>query len=841
MASPAAVQATRSSAGQVGAAGPAGPLDGLRLECSGPHQLTAVAAEHLRLLGAAPSDDGDTGGTTGRLTLAGEGFSPCTARLTWADGHVDGHVDGEGDAGARRGLVDEATVQAATGVMAVHGRRDGAPRGLAVDYTATAASVLAVQGMLAALLAQARGLPAPSGTAVSAERAGLLAVSQYLAAAGADEGEAVEIGPGGPPFTSADGTLFELETLDPGAWAAFWRALDAPADAVRAGWRPFQFRYATACAPFPEALHEAARARPWRRIQEAAAASGAQVCAPRTLAERAAEHDGAPPWTFARLAAAPPLPPGARRTPAPATAARPLAGLTVLEAGRRIQAPLAAHLLGLLGADVIRIEPPGGDPLRGMPPACSGVSARWLALNRGKQAVELDIKAEAGRRRLRELAAEADVFLHNWAPGKAAQLGLDAADLSPLNPALVFAYTSGWADRLPDAPMGTDFMVQARTGVGEAVRPADEPPAPSLMTLLDVLGGLLGAEAVVAALLLRERTGHGVRVDSSLLSAADTLTAPALHRAATGRPPRRPAGFRRPLRTADGWLTLPDDAPRPSPAAPAAPGSAAPADAVPTAPVPAVPGRTAVGRAPAESGGTAAGPLPGTAPAPAAPADAVPTAPVPAVPGRTAVGRAPAESGGTIAGPLPGTASAPAAPAVESPAAVDPGPACRPGTGPTGSPAIEAGKEAAQAGAQPGEAALAEAAPDAVGRAPAGTGVPTTDPLTGAEPTAPGAVGTATSVGAQSAAAAAAAAAASGPDTAGPAEAPAEGVEEAAEEALLGELPTAAAAQLLRARGIPATPVTEDLAALRHDPRFTGSISLDAHGAPAVPDPWTWN
>jgi crotonobetainyl-CoA:carnitine CoA-transferase CaiB-like acyl-CoA transferase len=170
----------------------------------------------------------------------------------------------------------------------------------------------------------------------------------------------------------------------------------------------------------------------------------------------------------------------------------------------------------------------------------------------------VDIKSAADRGLLRGMAADADVFLHNWAPGKAAQLGLDHEHLTAANPALVYAYTSGWADRLPDAPMGTDFMVQARTGVGEAVRPADEAPAPSLMTLLDVLGGLLGAEAILAGLLLRERTGRGVRVDSSLLGAADVLTAPHRARAAQGLDPRQPAGFRRPMRTVDGWIALAD-------------------------------------------------------------------------------------------------------------------------------------------------------------------------------------------------------------------------------------------------------------------------------------------
>ncbi|MFE2145768.1 CoA transferase [Streptomyces sp. NPDC059456] len=512
------------------------PLDTLRFDTSGPPQITGVVADRLRLLGARGEAAAQDDPATGQVVVTGAGFEPVHAATGWG--------------GPKTGLVDEATVQAATGVMSVHGRRDGCPRGLAVDYTATTTAVLTVQGLLATLIGSARGIR-PQPVTTSADRAGLLAVSQYLAAAGADEDEASESGPGGPPFTSAEGALFELETLDPGAWAAFWQALRAPADAMRAGWRPFQFRYATACAPFPAALHTVTRSHPMTRIRQAAALSGAEVCVLRTLVERAAEHDGAAPWAL-RL-----LEPGAKAAAAPPSG-RPLAGLTVLEAGRRIQAPLAAHLLGLLGADVVRIEPPGGDPLRGMPPACSGISARWLALNRGKSAVEIDIKAEPDRRRLREMAAEADVFLHNWAPGKAGELGLDAEDLAAANPGLVYAYTSGWAGRLPDAPMGTDFMVQARTGVGEAVRPEGELPAPSLMTLLDVLGGLTGAEAVLAGLLLRERTGHGVRVDSSLLGAADTLTAAALRRAARGENPRRPAGFRRPLPTADGWIAPSD-------------------------------------------------------------------------------------------------------------------------------------------------------------------------------------------------------------------------------------------------------------------------------------------
>ncbi|MEU7018161.1 CoA transferase [Streptomyces sp. NPDC046385] len=532
--------------------GPVRPLDGLHFAFAGPTALTWVVDDHLRRLGAR--DGGGDGSSAGgsragdaRFVLGGGGFPSVRARARW------------GAPGS--GVEDEATAQAATGVMGVHGRRHGTPRGLGVDLLATATGVLTVQGLLAALIGRARGTASVAHVDTAADRTGLLLVSQYLAAAGADEPEAVELAPGGPPFTSREGIVFELETLDPGAWAAFWRALDAPADAIRGGWRPFQFRYATACAPLPPALHAAARAHGMERVRRAAAHSGAEVCRLRTLAERAREEEsgGADPWALRPLG-----PGGHRRGAVPASGAvaapagRPLEGLTVLEAGRRIQAPLAAHLLGLLGARVIRIEPPGGDPLRGMPPACSGVSARWLALNRGKEAVELDIKSPGDRDALRALAADADVFLHNWAPGKAAELGLEAADLSVGNPALVYAYTGGWAGRLPDAPMGTDFMVQARTGVGEAVHPEGEPPVPSLMTLLDLLGGLHGTEAVLAGLLLRERTGHGVRVESSLLGAADTLLAPALRRAAGGAAPRRPAGFRDTLPTADGRIAPTD-------------------------------------------------------------------------------------------------------------------------------------------------------------------------------------------------------------------------------------------------------------------------------------------
>ncbi|MGI5500223.1 CoA transferase [Lentzea sp. CA-135723] len=461
-------------------------------------------------------------------------------------------------------VTDEASAQAVCGLMHVHGRSQGSPRGLGLDYCATAAGVIGGTGLLAALLDGSRSVT------TSVAQAAMLTVSQYLAAAGAPEAEATALEPGGPPFRSADGVLFEVEALDPAVWQAFWAGLGLPGKVIGAGWRPFQFRYPTATAPLPPELEAVAGTRRFAELVELAGATGMSICRlhePGTTGGAAFElatvdcSGAGRGWEEGETTAAAGAP-AAAAAPAAACAAPtttacatgktpavspalPLSGLVVLEAGRRVQAPLAAHLLHLLGATVIRVEPPGGDPLRGMPPMCGETSARWLALNRGKSAVEIDIKNPADRHRLRDLVRTADVFLHNWAPGTAERLGLSARDLAEVNPRLVFVHTSGWANRLQDAPMGTDFMAQARTGLGALLRPADEPPAPSLMTLLDVLGGLLGAYATVAALLQRERTGRAIQAESSLLAAAELLQL-----RANGRPA---PGFRRPLLGDGGW------------------------------------------------------------------------------------------------------------------------------------------------------------------------------------------------------------------------------------------------------------------------------------------------
>ncbi|MFH8659233.1 CoA transferase [Streptomyces afghaniensis] len=471
------------------------------------------------------------------LDLVGD---PATATVGW-------EIDWQGPLSVP--LADERAVQAACGIMHVHGRAAGRPAPLAVDYASTVAGVLAAQGVCAALLARAGGADVTQ-VRTSVGQAALLALAQYLAAATADgddpaDGHPSRAGSGEEPapadcsFVCADGVRFELEALDAERWLDFWRLLGADRADTGRGWRSFQQRFATATCVLPPALSATVRRASFTDVRSAADRSGAAVLPVR---QDPLPPTPTPPWTLT------PFPePGATTTDRAGAAAAPLAGLLVVESARRVQGPMAGHVLRLLGADVVRIEPPGGDPMRGIPPTAGTTSARFSALNAGKAVTEIDFTTDAGRRAVRALVSEADVFLHNWAPGKAARLGLDAEDLRTARPGLVYAWASGWGDALgPQPPVGTDYLVQAHSGLAAAVRPADEPPAPSLMTLTDVLGGLICAQGVLAALLARRRTGRGARVDSSLYSAA----------ALVPRRRRRSEAPDRPLRTRDGYVSL---------------------------------------------------------------------------------------------------------------------------------------------------------------------------------------------------------------------------------------------------------------------------------------------
>lgn len=457
--------------------------------------------------------------------------------------------------GPGRSRLDEPLAQAACGLMAVHGRGRGrrAAR-LGVDYVTTATGVVLAQGVLASVLGRLRGRPA-RGVTVSMAATALLTVSPYLAAATADDPDpATGSEPGNPPpFRSADGVIFELDTPHAEPWRVLWTSLGVPESEASRAWQAFLLRYTTAVAPLPATLHTATQARPFAELTRAAAIAGMAMQRVRRHTEGPEPICGcapfAAPWTVEPTGRAAP------GSAVPGSGAGPLAGMVVVEAGRGVQGPLAGHLLGLLGAEVISIEPTGGDPLRRTPPMAGDCSARFLALNRGKRLVEADLWHPGGRRTVLDALTHADVFLHNWAPGKAARLGLDHDHLAALNPRLVSAHASSWGDaRGPHPPPGTDFLVQAYAGLPEHLTPIGEAPAGSLMTLLDVLGGLVATSGVLAGLLGREQDGRGRRVRSSLLCAAALLQAQLPERGPHGRAEFGTFGV--PLPALDGELVL---------------------------------------------------------------------------------------------------------------------------------------------------------------------------------------------------------------------------------------------------------------------------------------------
>lgn len=531
------------------------PLAGIEVVTAGAartslRRTSTVVLDHLRLLGATVRE--------GRTPVGGHGDDEWRLELLGGGVAVECVVTGWGD--LDKGPFDESLAQAACGVMAVHGRATGGPRRLGVDYASVFAGVLAVQSILACALGQLRGVPVRR-VKLDVARAAAFALLQYVAHATADEEpdiiRAEEMTEHDrPPFSSSDGVWFELEALDMGPWRDFWALLGASPRAAQRSWRPFMMRYGRATSPLePELLHTTRKAT-FEQIVEAAAATRMSVCRIRSVAERRTD---AGLWPATGTCAPWDLTPSPGRWTAGTAdpgSTLPLAGVRVIESARRMQGPLATRFLALFGADVTRIEPPGGEPARGTPPLARGLAAAFASANHGKEAVEINLKTADGRTRALDLVRDADVFLHNWAPRNASKLRLDADDLHEVNPGLVYAYASGWGDALgEDPPLGTDFQVQAYSGLAERVSAGEQgPPRPTLVIITDVLGGAVSAEGMLAGLMARQRFGTGSRVESSLFSAATTLLAEDLKAAPPGTAPV--TELDQVFRTADGHLAV---------------------------------------------------------------------------------------------------------------------------------------------------------------------------------------------------------------------------------------------------------------------------------------------
>lgn len=248
------------------------------------------------------------------------------------------------------------------------------------------------------------------------------------------------------------------------------------------------------------------------------------------------------------------------------TDTKALGGIKVLDLCRVVSGPFATMQLGDLGADVLKVEEPGrGDESRTYgPPFLGGESAYFLSVNRNKRSCAIDLKAQAGRELITQLASKADVVIENFRPGTLDRLGLSYEVLSRSNSRLILCSISGFGRTGPDAQRpGYDLILQGESGVMDITGEADGPPMKVGTSVADLVTGLYAAQAVLAALSRRERCGVGGRVEVSMLDAmASLLTFNAGMYFATGDVPRRRGNAHptiSPYETfaaADGWLNI---------------------------------------------------------------------------------------------------------------------------------------------------------------------------------------------------------------------------------------------------------------------------------------------
>lgn len=193
-----------------------------------------------------------------------------------------------------------------------------------------------------------------------------------------------------------------------------------------------------------------------------------------------------------------------------------LDGVRVLDCSRVLAGPLAAQILGDLGAEVLKVEAPWGDETRRWGPPFRGEQATYFwSCNRNRASLVLDLAEPGGRERLGDLAAVADVVLDNFTPARRARLGLEAERLRRRNPALIAVSITGYSGARVEEP-GYDLIVQAESGLMGITGPADGDPHKVGVALVDVMTGMMAANAALAALVRQARTGRGAEVSVSL-------------------------------------------------------------------------------------------------------------------------------------------------------------------------------------------------------------------------------------------------------------------------------------------------------------------------------------
>ncbi len=228
--------------------------------------------------------------------------------------------------------------------------------------------------------------------------------------------------------------------------------------------------------------------------------------------------------------------------------AAPLEGLKVIEMARILAGPWIGQTLADLGAEVVKLESPGGDDTRNWGPpfvkradGSDGDAAYFHSANRGKKSVVIDFKTEAGREAIIQLVADADVFIENFKVGGLAKYGLDYASLRKVNPRLIYLSLTGFGQTGPYAPRaGYDFMIQGLAGIMDLTGEADGQPQKVGVAFADIFTGLYGVIAIQSALLVRADTGKGQHIDMALFDAMSAVLAnQAMNYLVSGTPPKR--------------------------------------------------------------------------------------------------------------------------------------------------------------------------------------------------------------------------------------------------------------------------------------------------------------
>ena len=244
---------------------------------------------------------------------------------------------------------------------------------------------------------------------------------------------------------------------------------------------------------------------------------------------------------------------------------QPLTGIRVLDLSRVLAGPYCTMVLGDLGADVIKVEPPEGDETRGWgPPFAGGESAYYLCVNRNKRGIVIDLKTEEGKNILRDLAVQSDVLVENFRPGRLKKFGLDFKTLHKLNPRLVYCSISGFGQTgsMRDKP-GYDFMIQAMGGVMSITGEPEGEPMKVGVAAADLFAGQNAVIAILAALQARALTGRGQHLDISLFdSQLGWLANVASNYLISGNLPRRHGNAHpnivpyQSFQASDGWFAI---------------------------------------------------------------------------------------------------------------------------------------------------------------------------------------------------------------------------------------------------------------------------------------------